>query len=121
MTRQSFSYRGPSYSKCQEICERSNCDGSSSSPHGEAEPLCPRLGLLLGTEVVEALHGDEHVVDTDAKEEEGDHIVQRAVGEANQGTESIRESNRHGNTSQTQQRQISLKCVNTWMQFNSFF
>ena len=46
-----------------------------------------------GAEVVEALHGDEHVVDADAEEEEGDDVVEGSVGEATQAAESVGKTN----------------------------
>ena len=80
---------GASNGKGQKVSQGGDSDCAASSRHCQTKTLLQRALGVGGAEVVEALHGDEHVVDADTKEEEGDHVVQRAVGESNQGTETI--------------------------------
>ena len=84
---------GASDGKGQEVGQRGDSDCAASSRHRQTKTLLQRALGVGGAEVVEALHGDEHVVDADAKEEEGDDVVEGAVREATEAAEAVRKTN----------------------------
>ena len=77
----------------QEVSQRGDGDGAARPGHGQTEPLLQRPSAVGGAEVVETLHGDEHVVDADAEEEEGDDVVEGAVREAAKAAEAVSKAN----------------------------
>ena len=44
---------------------------------------------------------------TDAEEEEGDHVVERPVRQAEQGAEAVGETDGHAHTGQTEQGEVT--------------
>ena len=77
----------------QEVGQGGEGDGAARPGHGQTEALLQRPSAVGGAEVVETLHGDEHVVDADAKEEEGDDVVEGAVREAAKAAEAVSKAN----------------------------
>ena len=84
---------GASNGKGQKVSQRGDSDCAASSRHCQTKTLLQRALGVGGAEVVEALHGDEHVVDADAEEEEGDDVVEGAVCEATEAAETVRKTN----------------------------
>ena len=84
---------GSSDGKSQKVGQRGDGDCAAGSRHGQTKTLFQRTLAVGGTEVVEALHGDEHVVDADAEEEEGDDVVEGAVCKATEAAEAICKTN----------------------------
>ena len=79
--------------KSQKVCQGGHRDRTACSRHCQTKTILERPLGVGGAEVVEALHGDEHVVDADAEEEEGDDVVEGPVGEATQAAESVGKTN----------------------------
>ena len=75
--------------KSQKVCQGGHRDRAACSRHCQTKTILERPLGVGGAEVVEALHGDEHVVDADAKEEEGDDVVEGAVREAAKTAKAI--------------------------------
>ena len=84
---------GSSDGKGQKVGQRGDSDGATCSRHCQTKTLLQRALGVSGAEVVEALHGDEHVVNADAEEEEGDDVVEGAVREATEAAEPVRKTN----------------------------
>ena len=63
------------------------------------------LLLLLG-EGVEALDDDEHVVDADPEEEEGEDAVHGAEHEAEEGADTVGDANAHDNAEDAGQGEV---------------
>jgi len=83
-------YRRGSDSEDDEVRQAGDRDGHAGVLHGPADVL---HAVSLALQVVEALHDDEHVVDADAQEQEGDDVVHGAVEEAHGRAEAVGDQN----------------------------